>query len=132
MTGYRFMARLRRYYAVHWPFAGDKDGGHCGREESEMQAASRRIWFSASRKRSSLGKGRGRGGGIKGRELCDTSRRKRRRGAGEEGHEEGRGGGGGKRLRFGPRTRDYCRDNEAKARFLPFQPRARRNDISND
>lgn len=27
MTGYRFMARLRRYYIVHWPFAEDKDGG---------------------------------------------------------------------------------------------------------
>lgn len=55
MTGYRFMARLRHYYTVHWPFAADKDGDRGGREESEMQAASRRIWFSASRKRSSLG-----------------------------------------------------------------------------
>lgn len=55
MMGYRFMARLRRYYTVHWPLVGDKD--RSGREESEMQAASRRIWFSASRKRASLGGG---------------------------------------------------------------------------
>lgn len=41
------------------------------------------------------------------------------RDAGEGGHEGAEG-----ELCFGPRTRDYCRDNEAKARFLPFQPRA--------
>jgi len=53
--GYRFMAQLRCYYTVHRPFVESRDAGCSEKEEDGMQAASRRIWFSASRKRANLG-----------------------------------------------------------------------------
>lgn len=89
---------------------GIEDGGRSGREEGGMQAASRHIWFSASRKRASLGGDCEREEAVIQEAKGGHRRRRARRSGGE--------------LCFGPRTRDYCRDNEAKARFLPFQPRA--------
>lgn len=53
MMGYRFMVRLRCYYTVHRPLVGGmgEGQGQEGRrgEGAEMQAASRRIWFSGLR-----------------------------------------------------------------------------------
>lgn len=126
--GYRFMARLRHYYTVHWSFAADKDGDR-GRRERDASGIETYMVFGLEKTVEFRW-------GLKGRKLRYEPAKATGR-DGEEGHEgaTGREEGAGERgggLCFGPRTRDYCRDNEAKARFLPFQPRARRNDISND
>lgn len=51
MMGYRFMARLRCYYTSS---AVRRGGAEEEEKENGMQAASRRIWFSVSRKRACL------------------------------------------------------------------------------
>jgi len=118
MMGYRFMAQLRCYYTVHRPFVESRDAGCSEKEEDGMQAASRRIWFSASRKRANLG-GDWKGGSY------DTSRRE---GAAEE-EEEHEGAGENCALDREPGT--IVGIMKPRRDFSLFS-RARRNDISND
>lgn len=90
MMGYRFMARLRRYYACIGRSRGGKKGddGGGGRYLYDFRYLPR--WGE-----------------------CGTERERRRRKTREGG------------------ALEHCEDNEAKARFLPFQL-APPNDISND
>lgn len=37
MTGYRFMVLLRRYYTVHRPFVGGRDGNRRKRNASSIE-----------------------------------------------------------------------------------------------
>jgi len=64
MMGYRFMARLRRYYTC---IGGSLQGWRtAGRER---QVASRHIWFSASEKTGEFSMRKAREGGLKRRKL---------------------------------------------------------------